>query len=744
MAKSGKKTFNLGNTVNGASQNAAEFAWEVVSESPANNTSTVSWTLTWYAFTYGYINSSAQKSYRVTVNGKDYTGAANIGIANNSSRILASGSTVITHDADGTKTFDFEVYMTIQITYNGKYYGQLYGTGTGTLDPLVRPSVPSCITWPEHTQNVGEFGDEISIHMNRQSSVLTHTVRYQFGTRSGTIATGVETGTKWVIPLSLMDLIPDALKGSGTIYVDTYNGDTKVGTNSCGFTATVPASVKPTCSMTLEDITGVDDIYGSPVQHLSKIKIKASAQPAYSSPIKSYKITAEGVTYTSDEATTGLLSSAGNSPVVVTVTDARGRTGTASYTMRVHAYSPPHISKLTVHRCDVNGVEDAQGEFIEASFAATITSLTDKNRATFTLRYKKSTETEWQSMPMPWIPVETYEIDTSLCFEAAGDSSYDVEVIVADSHNTGIRRTSASTAFTIINWGADGKSMAVGKVAEKPGTFEVGLDAEFNGVTIQKGNSYCFSSIGEADTDGFILMAKITVTATNADTPMTFVFSRRKAAAPMTVHICFKATDDTTPELESIRYEGSNYGAFLHQSSGSVWDLYVQKVSKSDTVTLVRWFTSYRQMKRVSVTFPGTLVSTVANPYYRATPLVAQSIIDCIMPVGFILTLYSHADPNSMYPGTTWERIVNRFLWGCDENGDIGVTGGEKTHTLTAAEMPAHNHGGTYTNAGTARTHAWLASGGSAMGYDTVSAGSGQAHNNMPPYIQVSIWRRTA
>ena len=58
--------------------------------------------------------------------------------------------------------------------------------------------------------------------------------------------------------------------------------------------------------------------------------------------------------------------------------------------------------------------------------------------------------------------------------------------------------------------------------------------------------------------------------------------------------------------------------------------------------------------------------------------------------------------------------------------------------------MPKHTHGGTYTNAGTARTHAWLTSNGNAMGYDSVEAGGGEAHNNMPPYIQVSVWRRTA
>jgi microcystin-dependent protein len=75
----------------------------------------------------------------------------------------------------------------------------------------------------------------------------------------------------------------------------------------------------------------------------------------------------------------------------------------------------------------------------------------------------------------------------------------------------------------------------------------------------------------------------------------------------------------------------------------------------------------------------------------------------------------------------------------------MGVVGGEKTVTLTEDQIPSHNHGGTYTNAGTSnKTHAWLASGGSAMTYESVNAGGGKAHNNMPPYVQVSIWRRTA
>jgi hypothetical protein len=153
-------------------------------------------------------------------------------------------------------------------------------------------------------------------------------------------------------------------------------------------------------------------------------------------------------------------------------------------------------------------------------------------------------------------------------------------------------------------------------------------------------------------------------------------------------------------------------------------------------------------MNRIAVNFVGTIVSTVPAGrlgYYRATPAVLPSIIDCLLPVGMIIQLYSHADPNDMYPGTTWERIQNAFLWAVDDKGTIGQTGGAETVTLKVEEIPSHTHGSVYSgNVSGTKTHAWLASGGTAMAYGTVAAGGGQAHNNMPPYVQVSAWRRTA
>lgn len=105
---------------------------------------------------------------------------------------------------------------------------------------------------------------------------------------------------------------------------------------------------------------------------------------------------------------------------------------------------------------------------------------------------------------------------------------------------------------------------------------------------------------------------------------------------------------------------------------------------------------------------------------------------------------YSHNDPASMFGGT-WVRIENAFLWGCDASGTIGQTGGEKTHTLTVNELPAHSHGSVYSqNVSGTKNLPWYSGSGDKLAYGTVSTGGGAAHNNMPPYIQVSIWRRTA
>lgn len=729
MASNG--SFNTG----GYDGRNLKFSWSVKSQSVANNTTTIEWTLsgggdnnTKYYYT---------RNIKVTIDGEtvySFGGGSGSYITLKYGTVVASGSYSFTHRDDGSRAF--EAYAEA-----GIYSWPVNCTGSGSWDlpTIARASQPSLVTWPETTNNVGNFGETFSIHMNRKSSAFTHTVRYEYGDRSGTIATGVETGTTWAVPLDFMNDIPNTTSASGLIYVDTYNGNTKIGTKYTGFTVTVPASVKPSCTLTLEDTTGVDDIYGSPVQGLSKIKVTVNETLAYSSPIVSKVVTANGTMYTTEPVTTGVLQASGDSEVSVTIQDKRGRLGSASYTMNVQAYTAPVVTDLAVHRCNADGSENAQGEYIGVTFSAAVTSLSSKNTAAYKLRYKQSNVTTYTEVALSAL-ANTYTVtDHAYLFEADESSSYDVEIVVTDRHGSTTRATSASTAFSIMDLHPSGTGVRWGGVAEEENTFQNDLELK------QTANRYAFSSPGTAGTAGFILMAHIDITAANADTPITFIFSRRQALTDMKVSVRFSNSTATTSSLSSIRYEGSNYGAFLVQASDLAWDLYVQKGSAYDTVTLQDWYTSRTMTDRIQVTFPGTLVSAVPNPYHRATPAVLESILDAFMPVGFVLTLYSHADPADMYPGTTWVRITNGFLWAVDSNGEIGLTGGQKEVTLTVNQIPSHSHGSVYSQHATGtKDKAWYNTTGTAVAYGAVATGGGQPHNNMPPYVQVSVWRRTA
>lgn len=116
-------------------------------------------------------------------------------------------------------------------------------------------------------------------------------------------------------------------------------------------------------------------------------------------------------------------------------------------------------------------------------------------------------------------------------------------------------------------------------------------------------------------------------------------------------------------------------------------------------------------------------------------------------PVGAIYLSVTEVDPSALFGGT-WERIGGRLLLGADSTYAAGSTGGEATHTLTVDEMPKHNHeidninaSGSATPFMTVQAQDKRGSGGNVQ---TMYTGGGKAHNNMPPYLAVYMWKRTA
>lgn len=114
-------------------------SWAQVSQSVADNTTTVSWTLQLQATAYGYLNAPAVATWSVSIDGNSYTGTNTVAIANNTAKTLASGTTVIKHNDDGTKDFAFTFSQQFNVTFSGQFIGTVSGDGSGTLEAIPQP-----------------------------------------------------------------------------------------------------------------------------------------------------------------------------------------------------------------------------------------------------------------------------------------------------------------------------------------------------------------------------------------------------------------------------------------------------------------------------------------------------------------------------------------------------------------------------------------------------------------------------
>lgn len=292
-----------------------------------------------YISTELWILGSSYSAYNVDCNVTGGGGYTNSHLSADGWVKLVSGGFWAPHNADGTGT------ATVGSYYSSGYGNMPYEEFTLTLTKIARASQPSINTYPGNSPDI-TAGTACTIHMNKQAN-FTHKVSYWFGNKKGTIATGVVDNCSWTPPTSLLDQIPNASTGSGTISVETYSGSTKIGeTKSCGFTLHLPNNSEPTIgAITLtEQHAGVKAKNANvTVQQISKKLVSVPVSAKYSASIKT--VTCDGVTLSNNNGTyTGYISNKSNGTYKITATDSRGLQSSNAAEQTFYEYDKPFIT----------------------------------------------------------------------------------------------------------------------------------------------------------------------------------------------------------------------------------------------------------------------------------------------------------------------------------------------------------------------------------------------------------------
>lgn len=368
----------------------------------------------------GYSGSgSATNGY---INGNWVGSTTSIG--KNATVYLGGRTDTYYHNADGTGSASFSASISSP-----------WGIGTASVSGAITlPTIPRA---SGVTATSAEIESATSININRASGNFTHTLRYKFGSLTGTIATNVATSYGWTLPTSFYEQIPNAKTGTCTIYCDTYNGGTLLGTSSTTFTVKTNEELcKPEVNTIVEDInkkatalTGSTDSF---IKYMSNALITTTSVAKNNSTIKSTSVLCgDGKSGTGGSVTLNKVESAN---FTVTVTDSRGYSTVVVLQKTLINYVNLTINPTFSRTEPTTGEVELtyNGNYFNGKFGATNNSLTVR------YRYKETGTDTWSAYKTltSTLSGNTYSNTVSLGTEFDYRKAYNFEIQAIDKLQT--------------------------------------------------------------------------------------------------------------------------------------------------------------------------------------------------------------------------------------------------------------------------------------------------------------------
>lgn len=312
------------------------------------------------------------------------------------------------------------------------------------------------------TTNVNA-GAAITANIAIQDATATHRLTWQFGTRTIVVTTGAGVATSsFTPPLAWLDQIPSAVSGLASCTLETINSaGTVVGSQVLYFNILAPASVVPTISaFTATRVNNsVPSAWGVYVQGQSGVTVKATAAGAYGSTITGYTLTGDGKTANAATLSIAKLSGSGTLTFKATVVDSRGRSASKTLTISVVAWSSPTIKTLSVVRCNADGSANPAGSSILVNLTGAIASVSSKNTASVTVKYRAQSATTWLSGATGTAASGSWVIAADA---ALPTNAYEVQAVLADAFASATQAALLPTAECYIDKMPGRKRLGIG------------------------------------------------------------------------------------------------------------------------------------------------------------------------------------------------------------------------------------------------------------------------------------------
>ena len=462
-------------------------AWTQVSQSIANNTTTLDLTLRFHwsgNISYIFYNRSGS----VQGNSYTYSGSAS---GTSGSLVLRTQRVTISHNSNGTKSLTLSGNIsTLGLNWSGINIGAMSVSGTASLNTIPRASTLSKFSFNAHLKN--DTANKINYTIDRKSTGFRHQIQLRDGNTVLRTWDNVDSDGASTLALTttevntLLNRMSKTTTRSYTLRIATrsgVNGGWIGSAVSKNGTATVHADVKPTVSAVTLSQTG-NPVSTHTLQGYSKIKASFTRSAGYGASLSSSSIQvrrrsggSDSQTINSNDGTTSnAVSLHGVYEARGTARDSRGRTtNTAWATITVTPYSAPTITNFSAVR------NNSEPEKVNMSRTTTHTVLGTSNHLTYTIQRRQGSGA--------WTNVNSGATGTVTTSGATGSAtstgnsvtqSYEFRLVVEDKIGGRAESLQSVSTQRVVLDIHKNEGVGIGKIRER-GVLDVDGEAYFRG-----------------------------------------------------------------------------------------------------------------------------------------------------------------------------------------------------------------------------------------------------------------------